>query len=588
MVTQLEQAAPTLTGTGAVRADAERLFAAVAVHGHYMSADAPIRVSLESLVAFFARTGDDGTAITEERILAAVAANPGVFGIEEAGDLRLVATTRSGRALTAERPASSHSFAKRLMTPLPKPENPLPPQRERVRVDPSWASLASQLGDLAMDDDEDDETEAIGVEAESPAMAPVEVFVEPALAAEVASPDQVEEPVAEPVVARTIVVPAAPSTSDVSEVDDRELATALSERLRADPRIANFGEQWMVEDRVPRFSRGDLRRMKEYIQEQEQPLTDDVLVQDVLSVRPGTPEFDLLRFAVNFRLSREHREFDFVGTTNQRFWSTSSLPQIGTSRRKPNEIGTDYRFLSEELPAEPEYRTVASVDHVVTFYEYYHGLLPYDARMQALLPAPLLPDQRSVVLTFETPQSYTTYLVELRYPTPNRGGFILGLDDFFSENLVPGALISINRTDNDGHYTVEYLSGGNQSARLLELDERRALRYVFRPISFACGVEDELTLTEERYPRLGGEKPLDEKVRRRPEAVVAATFERIGDQSETPGFSASFSSLLAAVNIERPFSERLLRSILDNDDTGAFARDTDGTDAYTYVRGTTS
>ena len=107
----------------------------------------------------------------------------------------------------------------------------------------------------------------------------------------------------------------------------------------------------MMEDRVPRFSRGDLRRIKEYLQEQEQPLTDDVLVQDVLGVRPGTPDFDLMRFAVNFRLSREHREFEFVGTTNQRFWSTSGLPPIGTKRRKPNEIGTDYRHLLDEAPA---------------------------------------------------------------------------------------------------------------------------------------------------------------------------------------------------------------------------------------------
>ena len=34
----------------------------------------------------------------------------------------------------------------------------------------------------------------------------------------------------------------------------------------------------MLEERVPRFSRGDMRRLREYIQEQEQPLTDDVLL----------------------------------------------------------------------------------------------------------------------------------------------------------------------------------------------------------------------------------------------------------------------------------------------------------------------
>jgi len=207
--------------------------------------------------------------------------------------------------------------------------------------------------------------------------------------------------------------------------------------------------------------------------------------------------------------------------------------------------------------------------------------------MQSLLPAPLLPSQRSAVLTFECPQSYTTYLVELRYPTPNRGGFILGLDDFYNENLVPGAYITIERTENDGHYLVRYAQESPQNARLLELEDRRQ-RYVFRPTTYASGVLSEYLLTEERFPRFGSEKPLDEKIRRRPESVVAATFERLGHRSDGPGFVATFDDLMAATNIERPFSERHLRAVLENDETGAFARDPDGNDAYTYVPGSSS
>ena len=93
-------------------------------------------------------------------------------------------------------------------------------------------------------------------------------------------------------------------------------------------------------------------------------------------------------------------------------------------------------------------------------------------------------------------------------------------------------------------------------------------------------------ITEERYPHLAGEKPLDEKVRRRAESIVAATFERLNHRSDGPGFVAEFQDLLVAVNVERPFSERYLRAVLDNDETGAFARDPDGNDAYTYVPGT--
>jgi hypothetical protein len=385
---------------------------------------------------------------------------------------------------------------------------------------------------------------------------------------------------------RTITVPVAQTaTTDVSEASDADLEAALIERLGADGQVAMFDGQWMLEDRVPRFSKGELRKLKDYIAEQEQPLTDEVLIQDVLDVRPRSADFDLMRFALNYRLSKEHRDFEFVGTSGQRFWSTSALAPIGTSLRKPNEIGTDFKYLLDEAPAAASYRSRKQLSRVLSFYEFTLGLLPYDSELQELLGAPVMPNQRTAVLTFECPQVYTTYLVELRYPTPNRGGFIVGLDDFYNENLVPGALLSIRSTDNDGHFIVEYVSATSQSQRLLELEERRQ-RYVFRPTSFACGAMDEALLTEELWSNLNGEKPLDEKTRRRPESVVAATFERLGKQFEGGGYTANFSQLFAGVNIERPFSETLLRSILENDDTGAFARDPDGPDDYTYIPGT--
>ena len=556
-----------------------------------MSDAAPVRISLASIVAFLEQQGE---TVSIADLRAALAANAKVFAIEEINDEPVLLSSRVGRVPTLTPPPSQHSFAERFMKPLPKPERPAQPVRERPRVYPAWATLPSILEGIEDDEDLDQvATDGLDValtpeplvadgapevEVEEPEALAVEVKVEPEL-----EPEIEPEPAAAP--ARTITLPVVTPT-DVTGVDDLDLATAIRQRLQADTRVANFGEQWMMEERVPRLSRGDLRRLKDYLQEREQPLTDDDLTQVVLGVRPGTSEFELLRFAINFRLSREHRDFEFVGTSNQRFWTTSGLPAIGTGRRKPNELGTDYRFLLEESPAEPAYRSLPSIDHTLTFYEYLHGLLPYDAGMQALLPAPLQPNQRTAVLTFECPQSFTTYLVELRYPTPNRGGYILGLDDFYTDHLVPGAIISISRTENDGHYRVEFIPEADQNARLLELDERRSPRYVFRPISYRCCVDPTLLLTEENYGRFNGEKPVDEKVRRRPEAVVAATFERVGDNSEG-NFSAEFATLLAGVNVERPMSAKLLRSVLDNDDSGAFSRDPEADDAYTYVPGNT-
>jgi hypothetical protein len=552
-----QQVKPTLKFAGSKREQelAEKITALILARGMFMSANAPIRITLDSLAEYLDSQGEKDS---RSRIESVIAANPTVFAVEELDGEQFLVTTREGRAPLVASIETRHTFASRFHTPLPKPEGVTP--RPRPRQEPALVDVLAGIDDL--------QAEQPSVECE--AHPPVE-----------------EEPVEEApaAVARTITTQAVKPT-DVTEVDDVNLAIALRERLGADPRVANFGEQWLMEDRVPRFSRGDLRRLRDYMQEKEQPLTDDDLAQDVLGVRPGSPDFELVRFALNFRLSNEHREFEFVGTANQRFWSTSGLPQIGTTRRKLTEIGTDYRYLLEEGPAESAYRTRESVDHTLTFYEYIHGLLPYDADMQALLPGPMTSSQKSAVLTFECPQSFTTYLVELRYPTPNRGGFILGLDDFYSENLVSGAIISIQRTDNDGHYRVEYLPEAARSDQLLELDERRATRYVFRPTTYACGVEDAHLLSESRFGGMANEKPLDDKVRRRPEAVVAATFERIGLERDG-NFSVDFETLLAAVNIERPMSGTLLRSILEQDDTGAFSRDPEAPDSYTYVPGTT-
>lgn len=570
MVVQQDQRARKLSGSASEQELAAIVLNVMLARGMFMSANAVIRMPVSVLAEYASSQGKTGG---DQAILEAAAANPDVFAVDVTGDEPMIQTMRDGRAPVLVEPVSRHSFAKRFLTPLPRPDRPLT-QRPRPRPQEPVIDVMAEIVDLPLD--VMPLTVSFDFEVEEPAVVAAPEVIEP----------EVEAPaVAEVPAARTITTHVSRAT-DVSNVDDLELARALRDRLGSDPRVATFGEQWLMEDRVPRFSRGDLRRMKDYLQEKEQPLTDDDLVQDVLGVRPGSAEFDLQRFALNYRLLNEHREFEFVGTANQRFWTTSGMPPIGTSRRKLTELGTDYRFLLEELGDAPAYRTREAVDHTLTFYEFIHGMLPYDREMQELLAGPVTPGQKSAVLTFECPQSFTTYLVELRFPTPNRGGFILGLDDFFAENLVPGAILSIQPTENDGHYRVEYLPEAARSDQLLELDERRALRYVFRPTTYACGVDEAQLLTEARFGGLANEKPLDEKVRRRPEAVIAATFERIGEE-HGGNYSLDLQTLMAGVNIERPMSETLLRSVLENDDTGAFSRDPDADNLYTYVPGTT-
>ncbi|HYJ13214.1 MAG TPA: hypothetical protein VEW66_06465 [Thermomicrobiales bacterium] len=590
MVTNL--VSPSFSGTKQQQALAADVYNVLRSRGMFMTDYSPIHAPLADLAEFL--------KIDAKQISAAIAANPEVFSTVTVDDVQRVQTTRLGRAPLPNDAPTTHSFVDRFITPLPKPERPERPVPERARVDPNWATYSvPDFGDEDEDElygdtlDDVDDVELIIV-TESPQSA---VEVEPmpdtveaeevVVNDEVAAIEEVEAIIAEPTPTEPTPAVAAPSptpfrtrpvATDFSSVADGDLAAALSGQFADDQRIAQFAGRWMAEDRVARLGRNDLRKIKEYISEQEQPLTDEVLATDILNVRPNSADFAAIQFAVNFRLSREHRDFDFVGTNDQRFWSTSSLPQIGTTRRKPNDIGTDYRFLVDETPATIEHRSVSSVSRVVSFYEFIHGLLPYDAEMQQLLPKQVLVEQRSAVLTFEIPQFYTTYLVELRYPTPNRGGYILGLDDFYAESLVPGALISITATENDGHYTVEFLQGGNQSARLLDLDDRRSPRYHFRPTSFTCEVSPEWLVSEDRFPGLGNEKPLDDKTRRRPEAVVEATFERIGIEDGNTLIS-TFAELLTVANVERPFSTELLRTTLDQH---AKITSDDG-DTFTYA-----
>ncbi|MGD9712943.1 MAG: hypothetical protein AB7V46_12860, partial [Thermomicrobiales bacterium] len=528
-----EASAIELAGTKGEQGLARDILTLFMGRGHFMATDAPIQFSLSDIVEYLHAIDRKGT---EQSVRKIVEANAGVFEIVEGEEATWVVATRSGRRPVERSVDKTHTFSERLMTPEPKPENAATQFRPRPRGDSPLSTLERVLSDFDMGDDSDRALRRV-LEPETSAL--VSQILD-----ETAAPAPLEEPVA-----KTIVVPAAPVSTDVSNVSDLELAAAVRERLSQDSRVAHFGDQWMIEDQVPRLSRGDLRRIKDYIEEQEQPLTDDVLVQDVLEVRQKASDFELMRFALNYRLGQEHRDFEFVGTNNQRFWSVSNLPAIGTTRKKPTEIGSDYKFMLEELPARPAYRSVSQISHVLTFYEFYLGLLPYDPEMQALLPAPLNANQKAVVLTFECPQQYTTYLVELRYPTVNRGGYLLGLDDFYNDNLVPGALISLRASENDGHYIMEYEVGESQSRRLLELEDRRQ-RYVFRPTSFSCAIFEEYLLDEDRFPGFSGDKPLDEKARRKPETVISRAFERRNNELEGGGYTATFAELLAASSAE--------------------------------------
>lgn len=589
---QETQPAVTFDGTDNERQLAEEVFLLARFHGRFFSRTAPIRLKRDEVVeALAARQKGRGRDKLGEAIDAALAKNPAVFSrVETADGVVEYVTTAAGTAPVEAQDDLAHSFKVRLMTPLPAA--PPQPRKPQPRISDAWtqrpvfsgATEEAEAGELTAST-EADELAAVAERGASEIPATPAVVDDTAVDAEElaqaiatirgegAPPARQEAPAApEP----------APAAATLAGMPAEELRAALEARLETDDRFARFGDRYFPEDLVDRYSRGDLRRIREYILEQNEPLADAVLLQDLFSRRPNDPAFESARFSINYRLHREKREYEFVGTRQSRLWSTTGLAPIGTTARKASELGTDFRYLLDEPATEAPGDTVA---HTLTFFEWVYGLLPLDGTLSRFFPGPYLEDQRTAVIRFDVPQLFATFLAELRYPTANRGGYLVGFDELYQENLVPGAILTIERTpDNDGHYVVRFAATAQNEQRLLQIDERRN-RYVYRPQSIYCQVDDAWLLSEARYPRLAGAKPLDDRERRRPEVVVGTAFERGAENVGTknaPRYWSTPEDLLPVVNVERPFSLRALQEVLTSPQFSQFSPDPDTEGAFFY------
>lgn len=419
--------------------------------------------------------------------------------------------------------------------------------------------------------------------------------------------DIYEEEIEAPAVEETPAEPVKPSTTlnltvngDEQQVDlsasyDELVASyepAFRDLLRAslaeDFRFVNFAEQWYLDDMVERFSKGDIRRIKDYLTETNEPLSDRTFLTDLFNKRATDPDYETWRFSLNYRLLKEKKEFEFVGVADERLWLPANAVIIH-QKRKPSEIGQDYRYLDEPDLAESDDTLSGSgekrkLEHALTYYEYENGLLPLDRVGLEFFPGAVLDDQRAAIFRFESPQLYVTYLVELRFPSPNRGGYLVGLDEFY-QNLVPGATFSVEATAHPNVYSITYNRlGTQQEERLLQFDERRN-RYVFRPVVFNVQTNPKMLITEQRYPRLENLHRLDEAERKRPELVVSRAFEVVGETMEREGNSvhwALLDDLLPIVNVQRPFSRAYLRAILSSAQYPYFSADPEGGDSYYY------
>jgi hypothetical protein len=600
-------AAPEFSGSKQEQGFAAQVFRVFRAQGAYFSSSAPIRISLAQLVEYFeAQGGKAPTGGWETGLTKALDANTAVFAREDGEEGLVYMTTREGVAPVLDDGSAfaAHDLRERFTTPQPprpvmrrSPELELAFAPDAVTGDlptnfpfaaDSWqAAVAAQLRKVTQDTEQGGEA-AKELELADQVLEEVsEDLVEEAAGlaaalAQLAEAEELEETLEDELEELVMEAPAgAADVLDAATATDDQLFDAIRSDLGREPEVARWGDQWLLEANVPRLSRGDVRRVQEFFEEAEGPLTDVEIVEDLRGIRPNADQFELERFALNFRLSREVRDFEYVGNATEGLWATPRMGTIGGERRKSSEIGQDYRYLLDyRTPDEGIEEGI--VEHVLTFYEYQLGVLPLDANVATIMPRPAFSEQRAARLTFELPQTGELVAAELRFPTSNRGGYIIGLEEFYAANLVPGALVTIETTDRDSHFMIEFFQMSRQDRKLLRLDERKG-RYVFQNTTYYCATQEEMLLNDSRFAKLADAEPLDERMRRRPELVVAKTFERVGDnvgEADAPQYRAAFIDLLAAANVERPISSKYLRDILEG---GAYPEFYAGDESDTYI-----
>ncbi|MFN8569560.1 MAG: hypothetical protein U0Z44_19005 [Kouleothrix sp.] len=452
---------PTFTGSADQQALAEQVFQIMKAQGSFFALDAPIRQTLDNLADYFAAQRKADREKVAKELDAALSTNTAIFGREERGEDVIYVISRLG-AYRPRQDENLHMFKQRLY----EPDNPLPVDDisvvvtttrpalttvEPVYISDYWQQQAG-LTPVPLAGEEAAATldalppmaepiEAEPVEAATPVAEPIEAEPVAAPVAEKAAPSIINTMIALP---NGVQIDLRRPTADLMAQYGPTLINQFRSALENDPlrRIVVFGNDAYPEAAVESFGKNDLRRIRDYLIETGEPMADAQIIADIFYHNPRQPDYETFRFALDYRLGRE-KDFEFVGVDGARMWSTKGLPTIGTKRVKASEMGQMTGYLEEgfddslaEQSAEA-IRKTGSLSHILTFFEWEYGILPYTKALAALLPTTLLSDQRTAVLRIESPQHYTSSLAELRFPTGNRGGWLQGLEEFFRER--PGA-----------------------------------------------------------------------------------------------------------------------------------------------------
>lgn len=576
----------SFNGNPEQRALAEQVYHVMTTQARLFASDSPIRQTLANLADYFAVQKKTDREQVARDIDAALRENDALFAREEREDDVMYITSRIG-AYKPRVEDTLHMFRRRLH----EPEHPLPVDdisvvvtttrpalttvepvfisdywQQQAGVTPPTPAFPTISTPSAFEEDVEEEVELVEaveevIEAPAPVAAPA--------------------PAERPMINTVITLPNGLQIDLRRSVDElmAQYGTTLATQLRSSieraipPRLVVFGNQVFPEVGGGGFGKNDLRRIRDYLLEAGEPLLDVQIMQDIFRYSQNRPDYESFRFELNYRLSRE-KDFEFVGVEGARLWTTKGMPPIGTKRLKASEMGQVMGYIEEGFDdslvsqTADTIRKSGSLSLILSFFEWEYGALPFTRALAALMPTALLPDQRTTVLRFEAPQHYTSSLVELRYPTGNRGGWLQGLDGFFRDYLIPGAMITISRTENQHIFNITYEEQPEVADRLLVVDEKKN-KLAFENVSYYCVVDTDMLLSQAQYGRLRNLKLFPMGERRKGDAMIEHVFETIGDPIGTrsePRYRTTLEKLLVALNVLRPASKDYLLHLLKESD----------------------
>jgi hypothetical protein len=593
----MAEAHPIFTGTVDEQKVASAMFGLMLMQSRAFAADVPIRQSLRNFSNFFVEqnlrpTLAEAVALVES----AVKANGQVFFRQEAESDVWYYTCRKGVAVP---PPSAGPT--RYVPPVTIASAPAPTATHKREGGPmvitraSFAPVVTAAGQArsgpALPSFED-----AGILRTIPRSALIKPDMETVLERE-EKPELILPEEAPVLIAETVAAPikTAPATKrpqvttsegvvifmdatpeSILDAHGPYLQSLLSDALGADGRFVSFGQEWLLSEMLTSYTKADLRRAHDAIEEAADVLLDTTLLTDVYGKNSNDDDFERSRLSLNAALAREKRVFEFRGTSQERCWGLVGMasPRPARTVLRSSEIGQDFKFLEDETPRPDE--GAGRWIHALTFYEIENGLLPYSATAKIIFPKPVLKEQRIAQLEFHAPQLNLTVTAELHYPTGNRGGWVEGLEEIL-DNFVPGARIVVEGTDRDNLFLFTYRKSEPMELETVRYDDKKR-RFGFATVTVEYQVDEPMLVTRNRFKNLANALRLEENARRKGDQVISFAFAKAGAKlasEEKPVFRASINDLLPLVNLEKPFSRASLVRFMtthphyQKDDTGA-------------------